>query len=88
MVGTQCIVNGGRRVVSSGDYDQVSIGALPAAFVFDNTLGAIVPLGSRTVTLTSPTGKYDLDVRINALGQAHACVPTGKPIVSGIEVCE
>jgi type IV fimbrial biogenesis protein FimT len=87
-VTTQCLVSGGRAVVESTDFTNVSIGGLPAALVFDSTLGAVVPLGARTVTLTSPSGKYDLEVQINALGQAHACVPDGKPMMSGIAPCE
>ncbi|MCC8362417.1 prepilin-type N-terminal cleavage/methylation domain-containing protein [Lysobacter sp. A6] len=83
-----CLVSGGRQVVASADYTDVSIGALPAAFDFNSTLGAIVPLGDRTVTLTSPTGKYDVEIRVNALGQAFACTPATKPVLSGMLVCE
>jgi len=83
-----CQVSGGRQVVESTDFTDVSIGALPASFDFNSTLGAIVPLGDRTVTLTSPTGKYDVEIQVNALGQAFACTPDGKPVLSGMPVCE
>ena len=83
-----CLVSGGRQVVESTDFTGVSIGALPASFDFNSTLGAIVPLGDRTVTLTSPTGKYDVAIQVNALGQAFACTPAAKPVLSGMPVCE
>jgi len=44
-------------------------------------------LGTRSLTLTSPRGKYDLAVEINALGQARLCVPTGKPGITGVAPC-
>ena len=43
--------------------------------IFDSKLGTVTPLGSRAVTLTSPKGKYDIKVEVNALGQARSCVP-------------
>ena len=83
----QCLVSGGRLAVEVGQFEDVRVGALPAAMVFDSTLGTIVPLGTRAVTLTSPKGKYDLQVQINGLGQARMCTPTGKPTMSGIAPC-
>lgn len=83
----QCLVAGQRSVVETGAYPDVRIGALPAALTFDSNLGAITPLGSRSVTLTSPRGRYDLAVEVNALGQARLCVPSGKPMIAGIASC-
>jgi len=83
-----CLVSGGRQVVESVDFTDVSIGGLPDPFDFNSTLGAIVPLGDRTVTLTSPSGKYDVEIQVNALGQAFACTPDAKPVLSGMPVCE
>jgi prepilin-type N-terminal cleavage/methylation domain-containing protein len=87
---TQCMVAGRRQVLQSPDFGGVSIGTLPAPFTFDSTLGAIVPLPTSDidVTLTSPNGKYDLVVRVNALGQANTCTPSAKPDISGIRECE
>lgn len=84
---TKCLVAGQRFAVEVGAHPGVSVGALPAAFTFDSTLGAIVPLGARQVTLTSPSGKYDLAVQVNTLGQARICTPAGKPSMSGIAPC-
>jgi len=83
----QCLVSGNRFAVETGEFPEVRVGALPAAMVFDSTLGTIVPLGTRTVTLTSPNGKYDLDIQINGLGQARMCTQPGKPTMSGIAQC-
>jgi len=86
-VANACMVAGQPFVMTSADYDDVGIGALPAAMTFDSMLGAVVPLGTRTVTLTSPSGKYDLVVQVNGLGQARLCTPDGKPGMSGVARC-
>lgn len=83
----QCRVSGQRSAIEVGAYPNVAIGALPAAFTFDSNLGAISPLGVRAATLTSPKGKYDLAVQVNALGQARLCVPVGKPAIAGVAGC-
>jgi type IV fimbrial biogenesis protein FimT len=83
----QCRVGGQRSVVETGAYPDVRVGTLPAALTFDSNLGAITPLGARSVTLTSPRGRYDLAVEVNALGQARLCVPTGKPVIAGVPSC-
>lgn len=84
---TQCLVNGQRRAIEVGAHQGVAIGALPAAFAFDSKLGMIAPLGTRSLTLTSPRGKYDLTIQVNALGQARLCVPSTKPAIVGIDAC-
>jgi type IV fimbrial biogenesis protein FimT len=86
-VSTECLVSGVRSAIDVGAAPGVSIGTLPAALIFDSKLGVISPLGARAVTLTSPRGKYDLTVQVNALGQARLCVPTGKPDIAGISGC-
>ena len=83
----QCLISGQRFAVAMGAHPGVAIGALPATMVFDSDMGVLVPLGARQLTLTSPSGKYDMRVVINALGQAHACVPSGKPGMTGISAC-
>jgi type IV fimbrial biogenesis protein FimT len=83
----QCLVSGGRSAIEVDAYPNVTIGALPAAFVFDSQLGVMSPLGQRQITLTSPKGKYDIRVEVNALGQARLCVPSGKPSISGVAGC-
>jgi type IV fimbrial biogenesis protein FimT len=86
-VTTACQVSGQRMAVEPDAFPDVKIGTLPAAMVFDSKLGTVTPLGSRTVTLTSPKGKYDVQVQVNALGQARSCVPATKPVIAGIPAC-
>jgi len=83
-----CLVSGQRLVVASGDYQDVSVGtALGAAMVFDSTLGALTPLGTRSLVLTSPSGRYDVAVLVSAQGLARLCTPPGKPTMSDIPSC-
>lgn len=84
---TQCRVAGQRSAVEIGAYPDVQVGALPVALTFDSKLGTIVPLGTRSVTLTSPRGNYDLAVEVNALGQARLCVPAGTRSIAGVSSC-
>ncbi|MUV15721.1 GspH/FimT family pseudopilin [Noviluteimonas gilva] len=88
---TQCMVSGIRQVVSSDEYHGVSMGTLPGNIRLDNKLGAIMSangtLGTQSVTLTSPTGKYDVVVQVQTLGQARLCTPSGKPTLSGMAQC-
>ena len=89
-VATECRVSGVRSAIDVGAAPGVSIGTLPAALIFDSKLGVVSPLGVRAVTLTSPRGKYDIKVEINALGQARLCTPitpTPKPVIAGIPAC-
>lgn len=82
-----CLVSGQRMAIEPDAFPDVAIGTLPAAMVFDSKLGTVAPLGDRAVTLTSPKGKYDVQVQVNALGQARTCVPGTKPVIAGIPTC-
>lgn len=84
---TECLVAGQRFVIEVGEFPNVRVGILPAPLTFDSTLGVISPLGSRSVVLTSPRGKYDLAIQVNSIGQARHCIPAGKPPISGIAPC-
>ena len=86
-VATQCQVGGERRVLEVGAHPGVSIGTLPPDFIFDSKLGLTASLGTTSVTLTSPRGKYDMTVQVNPLGQARACTPPGKPVIVGVDPC-
>lgn len=86
-VATACYVAGQRSVIDGSASNGVSLAALPADFAIDSKLGVISPLSTRAITLTSPKGKYDLTVQINALGQARLCRPGTKPTISGIATC-
>lgn len=83
----QCLIGGQRKAIETGAHAGVAIGTLPAAFAFDSKLGMIAPLGTRALTLTSPRGKYELTVQVNALGQARLCVPSTKPVIVGVDQC-
>jgi len=83
----QCLIDGNRYAVEPGAHPDITIGALPADMVFDSNMGVLVPLGDRQITLTSRSGKYDVRVQINALGQAMACTPPGKPTMSSLPSC-
>lgn len=84
---TECRVGGQRAAVEVGAFPDVAISNTPAAFAFDSKLGTIVPLGTPAVTLTSPSGTYDVNVQMNALGQARLCTPSGKPTMAGVPAC-
>lgn len=84
---SKCLVSGARSALDVGAYPGVAIGALPAAMIFDSKLGAVTPLATSSVTLTSPRGKYDIKVEVNALGQARLCVPATKPAIAGVAAC-
>lgn len=83
-----CQVSGRRLAIDPGAYPGVSVStALASALVFDSTLGALSPLGTRSLVLTSPQGRYDVSVQVGALGQARLCTPPGRPAMSGIPRC-
>jgi len=84
---TECLIAGQHFIIEVGAYPGVRVGTLPAPLTFDRTLGVISPLGSRSVVLTSPRGKYDLAIQVNSLGQARLCIPVGKPPISGTVPC-
>jgi prepilin-type N-terminal cleavage/methylation domain-containing protein len=83
----QCLVSGQRAVVESSVFNGVTLTTSTSDFVFDSKLGTIVPLGTPAVTLTSPSGTYDVNVQMNALGQARLCTPSGRPTMAGVPSC-
>lgn len=84
---SQCFVSGQHLVFAAADHPGVRVGTLIDEMTFDRRLGVLSPLGTRSVTLTSPRGKYDLAVQVNPLGQSRLCVPSGKPGVVGVPSC-
>ncbi|GAB3364769.1 hypothetical protein GCM10027431_05110 [Lysobacter rhizosphaerae] len=84
-----CQVGGQSLAVAQGTHSRVTVTAasLATSFVFSSKLGVISPLGSANATFTSPSGKYDLRLNVNALGQAGVCVPSGKPAIVGVSPC-
>jgi len=84
---SQCFVSGQHLVLAGTEYPGVQAGAAIAAMTFDSRLGVVSPLSARSLTLTSPRGKYDLAVQVNPLGQARLCVPLNKPSIVGVPSC-
>jgi type IV fimbrial biogenesis protein FimT len=83
----QCNVGGERMALNVGQEGGVSVDSLATTFGFSSKLGLINPLGTASATFTSPRGKYDITVNINALGQASACTPATKPAIAGVASC-
>lgn len=86
-VANACDVGGREMVVKSSDYKGVTVVALPAAFVFSSQFGTVSPLGTTSLTLNSPTSKFQLSLVTSPLGQTSVCVPSGKPVISGYPSC-
>jgi type IV fimbrial biogenesis protein FimT len=82
-----CLVGGERIAVDVGKHAKVAVNDVATSFTYNSKLGLIEPLGSATETFTSPTGKYDMRLDVNALGQASVCVPSGKPAIAGVTSC-
>ncbi len=85
--GTKCLVGGERFAVDVGRHGSVAINSVATAFGYDGKLGLIDPLGNAAATFTSPAGKYDIRLNVNALGQASVCTPSGKPPIAGVAAC-
>lgn len=90
-VSTQCIVGTDRLVVERDEHDGIPVDSIAVAFTFDSKLGTVVSAGAvddpDALTFTSPTGKYQMVVDVNPLGQATVCTPDGLPQISGVQVC-
>lgn len=80
-----CMAGDEPIVVAAGAHEGVSMADLPAEFVFDSKLGVIQPIGTACGVFSSPNGKYDMQVSVNALGQATAC-SVGDPM-AGVNQC-
>jgi len=84
---SQCQVGGQQLAVLQGAHSGVAVSTVNVDFTFSSKLGLISPLGSATATFTSPSTKYDMRMVVDALGHASACVPSGKPTISGVPSC-
>lgn len=83
----QCLVSGQRLAIDVGKHPGVAVNSVATTFGFSSKLGLTDPLGSATATFTSPRGKYDIQLNVNALGQASVCTPTTKPSIAGVSSC-
>jgi prepilin-type N-terminal cleavage/methylation domain-containing protein len=84
---SKCLVDGQRFAVNVGQHSGIAVNSVATTFNYSSKLGLITPLGNATATFTSPRGKYDMRVNINALGQASVCTPAGKPAIAGVTPC-
>lgn len=86
-----CLVGGIQTVVPVGKHPGVSM-ATGASFIFDGKLGTALTSGGGiadpgAITLTSPSGRYDISIDVTPLGQATLCTPSGKPAMAGVPAC-
>lgn len=70
---------------SASSHTGVSMGNAPAMLQFDPKSGLITPLGTRTLTLTSPKSYYSVRLVVMSNGQATLCAP-GAPF-SNVPSC-
>lgn len=86
-------VGGEQLAVQVGKHAGVTMSNTTAvSFVYDGKLGTVLTAGGtiaapEAVTLTSPSGKYDVRVGVSPLGQATLCTTAGKPAMAGIPAC-
>ena len=85
-----CLVGAEQVAVPVGKHGAVTM-RTASAFVFDGKLGTVLTGGAIAVpgamTLTSPSGRYDVDIAVTPLGQATLCTPGGKPAMAGVVAC-
>ncbi|WP_119718712.1 GspH/FimT family pseudopilin [Cognatilysobacter tabacisoli] len=84
-----CTMDANRPLVfDAADFAGVSIGTAPANLIFSSRSGGLSPLGTTASTsLTSPSGKYTLQLDVSQLGRATLCVPSGQPAMAGFDSC-
>jgi type IV fimbrial biogenesis protein FimT len=90
-ISTECVVGTDRLVVERDEHDGIPVDSTVVAFTFDSKLGTVVSAGvvddPDPLTFTSPIGKYEMVVDVNALGQATVCTPDDRPQISGVQIC-
>ena len=99
---TQCVLEDQINVVTPplvGGASVVSISPITGSIIFNAQTGAMIPVTDPVaadaayafrvggVTLTSPSGKYSLQIKVSPLGQVVACVPAGGIFISGYQSC-
>lgn len=97
-----CVVDGERLVLqssslSSGNPPTVTLPSGGLAFSYTPKLGGISANGAnasflaaaatRTIGITSPSGRFEVSVIVTPLGQSYVCVPAGKPVFLGYRPC-
>lgn len=87
-----CLVDGSPAIVSSSGlaaFGQApTIDSADIAVVFDRKLGTLQDFATAgNVVLTSPSGGYQVQIEVFALGQARACIPVGAFPFGGYRAC-
>lgn len=87
-----CSVDGEDLILTPGKHKDVAIIGTATELAFDGQLGLATgsggALGTSSVTLTSPSTKYDLRVDVSPLGQATVCVPSSSDAAAvGFKSC-
>ena len=85
-----CTVAGNRSVVDSGDYSGVEMSAgSGTSLQFDRKLGVLTDLTGATLSVrsTSKPTIYQINVVINPMGHAKACIPSGFVSFGGYPSC-
>jgi len=81
----ECLVDGRRLVVSSGDHSGVTLTDPPASLTFDGRLGIEKQGDADSFDLTSHRGNYSVTINVSPLGQATICSTEGN--VLGYPAC-
>lgn len=85
---TNCTVGGEPLVVTGAGRPGVTVSAAGVPFVYDSKGGTLVDLATTPqINFLSSSQRYGLNVQVNALGQARACVPSGKRHIPGYQPC-
>ncbi len=83
-----CVVNGEPMIVDGAQRPGVTLGAGGTTFTYDSKNGTLANLTlTPSIDFNSSSQRYALRVQVSALGQARACVPTGKRPVPGYSPC-
>jgi type IV fimbrial biogenesis protein FimT len=85
---TDCTVGGEPLIVNGAGRPGVAVSAVGVPFVYDSKGGTLVDLSATPqINFLSSSQRYGLSVQVNALGQARACVPSGKRPIPGYQPC-
>lgn len=84
-----CTVDGAQFTVDGTGRPGVSVAAVGSDFTYDSKGGTLANLAAPLpqIDFLSSSSRYGLSVRVSALGQARACVTSGKRPVPGYQPC-
>lgn len=83
-----CVVGGDALLVNDASRGVTLTGVFDGQFTYDSKNGTLADLGAApTVGFLSSTERYGLRVAVSPLGQARACVISGKRPIPGYQSC-